>query len=86
MLIALGAGTFFEDVTFTGTAGRIIRAVVGVLLILLGLVQLNVLANSFRRFEPAMHGLLRRQARLRREHPIRGFAAFGFGYVAAGFG
>lgn len=86
VLIALGAGTFFEDVTFTSTAGRIIRAVVGVLLILLGLIQLNVLPNSFRRFEPAMHGFLRRQSRLRRKHPVRGFALFGFGYVAAGFG
>lgn len=33
-----------------------------------------------------MHGFLRRKSRLRHEHPVRGFALFGFGYVAAGFG
>jgi hypothetical protein len=36
--------------------------------------------------EPAIHGLLRRQANLRRRRPLLGHAMFGFGYVLAGFG
>lgn len=56
------------------------------LLITLGVIQLNRLPISFRRFEPAMHGYLSRQAKVRREHPFRGFALFGFGYLGAGFG
>lgn len=85
-VIALGGAPLFEDVTFTSAAGRIIRAVVGALLITLGLIQLGVLRVNLRRFEPAMHGFLRRQARLRRRRPFAGFALFGFAYLLAGFG
>lgn len=85
-LIAVGAGTIFEDVTFTSTAGIAIRVVVGSLLIVLGLIQLNRVPISFRRFEPATHGLLKRQATLRRERPVVGFTLFGFVYLLAGFG
>jgi len=85
-LIALAGTALFEGVTFTSNAGRIIRGVVGSLLILLGLIQLNRLRISFRRYEPALHGFLRRQAKLRRRRPLLGFAVFGFGYLLAGFG
>ena len=84
--IAAGASTYFDDVTFTSTAGITIRIVVGVLLITLGLIQLDMLPISFRRFEPAMHGYLRRQAQVRRRRPLVGFTIFGFGYLLAGFG
>jgi cytochrome c biogenesis protein CcdA len=86
LAIAAGASTYFDDVTFTSTAGITIRIVVGVLLITLGLIQLDLLPISFRRFEPAMHGYLRRQAQVRRRRPLAGFTLFGFGYVLAGFG
>ena len=86
LAIAAGASTYFDDVTFTSTAGITIRIVVGLLLIALGLIQLNVLRISFRRFEPAMHGYLRRQAEMRRRRPVVGFTLFGFGYLLAGFG
>jgi cytochrome c biogenesis protein CcdA len=84
--ISAGASTYFDDVTFTSTAGITIRLVVGVLLIMLGLIQLNVLPISFRRFEPAVHGYLRRQAQVRRRRLVLGFTLFGFGYLLAGFG
>ncbi len=86
LAIAGGASTYFDDVTFTSTAGITIRIVVGTLLIVLGLIQLNLLPISFRRFEPAMHGYLRRQAQVRRRRPFIGFTLFGFGYLLAGFG
>jgi cytochrome c biogenesis protein CcdA len=86
LAIAAGASTYFDDVTFTSTAGITIRILVGTLLIVLGLVQLNLLPISFRRFEPAMHGYLRRQAQVRRSWPFIGFTLFGFGYLLAGFG
>ena len=86
LAIAAGASTYFDDVTFTSTAGITIRIVVGLLLITLGLIQLEVLPISFRRFEPAMHGYLRRQAQMRRRRPVVGFTLFGFGYLLAGFG
>ncbi len=85
-LIALIGGHIFAGVTFTSTPGRIIRGLVGVLLVALGLVQLGLLPVSFRRFEPRLHAFLRRQANLRRRRPAAGFALFGFGYLLAGFG
>jgi cytochrome c biogenesis protein CcdA len=85
-IIAAAGTVLFEGVTFTSLAGRIVRAVVGALLIALGLIQLGRLRVSFRRFEPAAHAFLRRQASLRRERPAAGFFVFGFGYVFAGVG
>jgi ABC-type spermidine/putrescine transport system permease subunit II/cytochrome c biogenesis protein CcdA len=84
-VVAVAGTALFAGVTFTSTAGRLIRAVVGVGLLLLGLIQLGRLPVSFRRLEPAIHGLLRRQAGLRRR-PLLGHGMFGFGYVLAGFG
>lgn len=86
LAIAAGASTYFDDVTFTSRAGIAIRIVVGLILVTLGLIQLGVLPVSFRRFEPAMHGYLRRQAQVRRRRLVFGFTLFGFGYLLAGFG
>ena len=85
-VIALIGGGLFAGVTFTSTAGRIIRLVVGTFLIVLGLIQLDRLPANLRRFEPTMQRYLRRQARIKREHPVLGFGLFGFGYLLAGFG
>lgn len=85
--IALGGGALFEGVTFTSTEGVIIRAVVGSLLILLGLFQLNVIsAPGFHAVSRLSEPLSRAQARQRRQRPMLGFAIFGFGYLLAGFG
>ncbi|MGQ0702882.1 MAG: cation transporter [Gemmatimonadales bacterium] len=84
--IALGGGALFAKVTFTSRAGVLIRAVVGGVLILLGLVQLGVLPNPLHAVEAVAWPILRRQARLRQQHPALGFGLFGFGYLLAGFG
>jgi cytochrome c biogenesis protein CcdA len=86
VVVAVAGTALFAGVTFTSTAGRLIRAVVGVGLLLLGLIQLERLPVSFRWLEPAIHRLLRQQAGLRRRRPLLGHAMFGFGYVLAGFG
>jgi cytochrome c biogenesis protein CcdA len=83
--IALGAAALFEGVTFTSTAGRVIRLVVGALLIVLGLIQLGMLPVSLSAHAVA-DPLMRRQAKLRRERPELGYGLFGFGYLLAGFG
>jgi cytochrome c biogenesis protein CcdA len=84
--IALGAGALVEDVTFTSTTGSVLRITVGAALILFGLVQLNRMKINLRRFESALHGVLRNQAALRRRRPLAGFVLFGFVYLLAGFG
>lgn len=85
-VIAAGGGPLFEQVTFTSAAGRTIRIVIAVLLILLGLIQTNVIPISFELVAELVRPLQRAQARLRRDNPTAGFALFGFGYILAGFG
>ncbi len=86
LLIAGGGAGLAQSVTFNSVTGRVIRGVVGGLLVGLGLIQVGVLTANFRRFESGLHDFLGRQARLRRRSPGLGHAAFGFGYLAAGFG
>ena len=87
VLIGLGGSALAESVTFTSTVGITLRVVVGAALVLLGLVQIGVLADSpFRAVERATKHLSKKQAVLRRQHPVAGFTAFGFFYLAAGFG
>jgi cytochrome c biogenesis protein CcdA len=86
LLIAAGGAGLAQSVTFDSPAGRILRGVVGASLVLLGLIQIGRLSVNLRRFEPALHGLLRRQASLRRSRPAAGYMLFGFAYLAAGFG
>lgn len=86
VVIGFGGEALFASVTFTSPAGITIRAVVGVLLISLGAIQLGLLPVSMHAVSRFAQPLLRSQARLRRERPAAGFAVFGFGYVLAGFG
>jgi cytochrome c-type biogenesis protein len=84
--IALGGSFLFKEVTFTSTPGRIIRLVVGALLIILGLIQVGIIPFSFRGTAGAARSILQTQAHLRRERTTLGFAILGFGYLLAGFG
>lgn len=85
-LISLGGREFAASITFTSTGGRVIRIVVGLLLILLGLAQARVIRIPFHGPEAIGRRFTQGQARLRRERPVAGFALFGFGYLLAGFG
>jgi cytochrome c biogenesis protein CcdA len=84
--IALGGGVIFREVTFTSTPGRLIRIIVGVLLIIFGLIQVGVIPFRFGGVERVTQPIFTVQARLRRERPTLGFAIFGFGYLLTGFG
>ncbi len=86
VVIALGGSALFAGITFTSTAGITIRTVIGLLLIALGVIQLGLVPVSFHGADRFTTPLLRRQARLRREHPLLAFGLFGFTYVLAGFG
>lgn len=84
--IAAGGEALISNVTFTSLTGRIIRALAGSLLIILGLVQIGTLRFPFHRVADLMRPLLRSQAQVRRRAPFVGFIIFGFGYLLAGFG
>lgn len=82
--IAAGAGPLVGKVTFTSTPGRILRVVVGAVLILLGLAQMRGLRFGFA--DRLQRPLMKAQAGVRRTSPMLGYGLFGFGYVLAGFG
>jgi cytochrome c biogenesis protein CcdA len=85
-LIGLGGRGIASSVTFTSPTGIAIRILVGLLLVVLGLIQAEVLPVSFHAVEGLTRPILQRQASFRREHPVGGFAALGFAYLIIGFG
>jgi cytochrome c biogenesis protein CcdA len=86
LVIAAGGAVLFSGVTFASPAGRLIRTVVGAILIGLGLIQLGVFRINFDWVYQIADPILKTQAKIRRERPGFGFAVFGFGYLLAGFG
>ena len=86
LVIAAGGAGLAQSVTFNSASGRTLRGFVGVGLIVFGLIQIGTLSVNLRQLEPAVHGLLRRQASLRRRRPAAGYMLFGFAYLVAGFG
>lgn len=85
-LIALGGGRLFAGVTFTSTAGRIIRAVVGAGLLVLGLAQVGVIRLPFDRIAVAASPLWPKRSQLQQRPSLWGYTLYGFGYLLAGFG
>jgi hypothetical protein len=84
-LIGLGGRGLVGSVTFTSPLGVTVRIAVGALLVALGLIQSGVIPVSFHGVDRVMRPLTEAQARLRREHPVGGFASFGFAYLIIGF-
>jgi cytochrome c biogenesis protein CcdA len=85
-LIGLGGRGIASSATFTSPTGIAIRIGVGMLLVVLGLIQAEVLPISFHAADRLTQPLVQRQATFRREHPVAGFATFGFAYLIVGFG
>jgi cytochrome c biogenesis protein CcdA len=85
-LIALGGGHLFAEVTFTSAAGRIIRAVVGAGLFVLGLAQVGVIRLPFDRIAVAASPLWPKRSQLQRRPSLWSYTLYGFGYLLAGFG
>ncbi|MDX1658970.1 MAG: cytochrome c biogenesis protein CcdA [Nitriliruptorales bacterium] len=86
LLFALGGRGLAGAVTFTSTSGRVIRLVVGLLLIVLGLVQTGRIRLSLERLDLGAHERLLELARRGGDRSLVSNVVFGFGYLAAGFG
>lgn len=85
-VIALGGGALVGSVTFTSSAGRLLRLGVGAALVLLGLVQLGRLPLPLHSLERGAKPLMRAAQRPRERRSFPAFFLFGFGYLLAGFG
>ena len=88
VVIALGGEAFFAGITFTSTLGRLIRLLVGSLLIYLGLAQLAVVPGpGFHRIETAAADLFGESSPGRPVNQSYARSArYGFSYVVAGIG
>jgi cytochrome c biogenesis protein CcdA len=86
MVVALAGTAVFADVVFTSTEGIILRSVVGVLLIGLGLIQLNVLPIPLPPAQDLVEPLLDRSIDSPDDGSVLRYVPFGFGYLVAGFG
>lgn len=85
-VIAWGGGALVGSVTFTSGAGRLLRLGVGLVLILLGAVQLGLLPSPLHPIERIAKPLMRAAQRPREARSFAAFFLFGFGYLIAGFG
>ncbi len=86
VFFGVGGRALAASLTFTSTTGIVVRITVGLVLVLLGAVQSEMLGYSFHGVERFTRPLLERQASSRRRHPVGGFAAFGFNYLLIAFG
>ncbi len=84
--IALGAQALVGDVTFTSTAGRLLRLAVGGFLVLMGLNLLGRLKIPLGKVARLRAPLVRTEHRQRERHPTLSYGIFGFSYLLAGFG
>lgn len=86
-MIALGGRALVGSVVFTSAEGRTLRALVGLVLVALGLLQAGLLPNPLHAIDDVIRPRLRLQAEQRRKRPqLVGSTLFGFSYLLAGFG
>jgi len=84
--IALGTQALIGDVTFTSTAGRLLRLAVGAFLVLMGLNLLGRLKIPMDKVASLRAPLLRTEHRQREQHPTLSYGIFGFSDLLTGFG
>ncbi len=85
LLLSLGGGAIARLFSFDSAQGRILRVVVGIVLIVMGLVQLPVVDLHFSAMTRIAEPIDRRRAAIGDETRFSSHVLYGFGYLAAGF-
>jgi len=85
LLLSLGGGAIAQLFSLESAQGRILRIVVGIVLIIMGLVQLSVINVQFRGMTRLAEPIDRRRATIGDETRFTSHILYGFGYLAAGF-
>lgn len=86
LALALGAGSWIAGFTFTSLAGRILRLLVGLILIGFGIWQFGGKSLNVGWLNQTLQPLWHKQAQLRRQQTTLSYGLYGFGYILAGFG
>jgi hypothetical protein len=86
LAVAFGAAPLFARITFTSLTGRILRTVVGLVLIVFGLWQVRGRSLNMGWLNALLQPLWSAQARWRHQRSMFSTALYGFGYILAGFG
>ncbi len=86
LVLSIGGGVLARQFTFDSAQGRILRIVVGGVLIVMGLVQLSIIRIPFGRLTALAQPIDRRRAELGDESRFASHVLYGFGYLVAGFG
>jgi hypothetical protein len=84
--ISLGAAPLISRITFTSIAGRVLRFVVGTVLIGISLWQTRGHSLNMGWLNTFLQPLWNAQFRLRRRRSTLSAGLYGFGYILAGFG
>jgi len=85
LLLSLGGGAVARLFSVDSPQGRILRIVVGIILIVMGLVQLRVINLRFSSMTRLAEPVDRRRAAIGDETQFSSHVLYGFGYLAAGF-
>ncbi len=84
--IALGGQALFASIRQATPAGRILRFIVGAVLLYMAILQLEWRTNTLGFIAEAATPFMRWQVRYRQIHPYRAYMLLGFAYPIAGFG
>lgn len=85
-VVAVFGARVFAGVVFTSTEGILLRSIVGVVLIVLGLIQMRLLPLPVPPLQDLAEPLTDRAVSAETRIGIGRVALFGFGYLLAGFG
>ena len=85
LLLSLGGGAVARLFSVDSAQGRILRVVVGIVLIVMGLVQLRVINLHFSSMTKLAEPVDRKRAAIGDETKFASHVLYGFGYLAAGF-
>ncbi len=86
VVLAIGAAPLVARLNFGSPAGRVLRGLVGLLLLSAGAWQMKGRSLTLSRLTTVLTPLWNRQDQLRRDRRALGPFLYGFGYIVAGFG
>lgn len=86
LVMSIGGAAFAQQFTFASNQGRLLRAVVATVLIVMGLIQIGRVRNPFGGLTRLVEPIDRARRDVGDDSSLRSHVLYGFGYLVAGFG